>query len=221
VHPGEVEGVDVGHDLLGPHDLALVGGADDEREQVVGEMVALPLDDAAQVRSELGRGREVLLHLLVGEEGVDELEALPGPEAQLLPVVHVGDAEDIAGEGVREQEPDGVDDPQHAVDRGARQRVVDDLLRASAQLLHRAVAERRRDDATGTRMTGPIGRERVLWEVDVAVGPAVLAAHDPRQPGLHRVEPEQVPELALDVDDAGPLGPEPSQVRVGIDEVLG
>ena len=150
--------MDVRDDLVGPHDLALVGRRDHHREHVVVEVGPLPLDDPSQVPGEAGRGLDVDGEVLGRQERIDELEALPRPLPQLVDVADGRDAEDVAGEVVRQREADLLDDRQLVPRRLPRQRPeVDDLLGPLAEPLDGPVAERRLNYLTcrGWAWSGP------------------------------------------------------------------
>jgi hypothetical protein len=55
----------------------------------------------------MARRIHVSFQFLLGQEGVDQLEALPGPVAQLVSVVDIGHAEDVAC--LDESEPETAD----------------------------------------------------------------------------------------------------------------
>lgn len=88
-----------------------------------------PFADLAEVLGELTRCVDVRLHPVVRQEGVDQLETPPGPVAQLISILDVGDAEDVVRDVIREAEADLLDDTGLPAAILPAQRVVDDLLR--------------------------------------------------------------------------------------------
>ena len=78
---------------------------------------------------------------------IDQLEALPGPVAQLVPVLDAGYTEDVASDVLGEGEADLVDPPQLVARLLVLQCVVDDLLGTLAEAGESTVCEGRGEQA--------------------------------------------------------------------------
>jgi hypothetical protein len=213
--------VDVRHHLLGPHHASLVGGPDHGREQIIAEVVALPRRDLVDVLGEACGRREVILQLLVGQERVDELQALPRPRAELGRVIDLRDPEQITRQAIRQLEADLLDHPPLGTVALAGERGVDDRLRALPVALHGAVGERRRDEPSRLRVRRSVGPERVVGEMDIAVRSLGLAPQHVREPDLDIVVGEHEPAAAPRVYVHRTLRAQRGEVGVGIRQVLG
>src|SRR5262249_55618505 len=150
-----------------------------------------------------------------------ELEALPGPVAQLVAVVDVGHAEEVAGDVIGKREPDLLDDAELATALPGAERVVDDLLRAVGEPRDRAVGEARRDQAARPGGPGAVGREGVAGEMDVPVGALGLTPRDLRRAGRDLVVAEQEPLTAAGIDAARALSPQLLQAGIRVAQVFG
>jgi hypothetical protein len=189
-------------------------------DDVVGKVISLPVDHVAEMPGQAARRPQVFRGLLGCEEGVDELEALPRPVAKFVDVVDPGNAEHVARQVIRQRKADLVDHAQFAAARLVRQRIVDDLLRAIAKALHRAVAERRHDEPSGPGVAGAVGGKGIAGEMNVRTGPLVVSPRDRRQPGIDVVVAQQEPLAGSGIDEDGALFAQPAEVGVRVGEVV-
>jgi len=139
--------------LLRREPVAVLLGLDQGREQVIGRIQPLPLDDRVEVSVERGVGREGRGQLVVTQDRIERLHYRAGPFADLI-LVGLGHSQHLGDDVEGKRERQSVDDIGDAFGRHRVERLLDHLLDPRPQRLDRPRREGLAHEPAKPRVVG-------------------------------------------------------------------